>query len=110
MGESLEEPEGSGCGTVIVITVMVALPMTVLWAISPAALVLAVWVVGWGSVIWSAKRVPRTPDPAPPPPSERGSEQEPQVTILRDTTHPNRWIVARPSRWMTEEIYKEIEK
>lgn len=102
-----EEPEGSGCGAVIAVITMTALPLGILWAAVPDAFVMLLWVLGWGAVIWSAKHLPRTANPAPPPPSERGPEQEPQVTIMRDQSHPNRWIVARPSRWMTEEIDKE---
>lgn len=74
------------------------------------AFVLLVWALGAVAVWYAARtpnKVPGTPDPAPPAPSERGSEEEPQVTMVRDSTHPNRWTVARPSPWLTVEINKK---
>lgn len=105
--EDVEEPEeSSGCGGAIVVMVMAALPLGVLYMVSPDAFVLALWMVGWGSIIWAAKHVPCTPNPAPPAPPERGSDEKPQVTVIRDQSHPNRWLVTRPSRWMTADTDK----
>lgn len=108
-----EEPEGLGCGAVIAIPMMAALPLGIVYAASREAFVLLLWALGWGSVIWSARRTPKSvrdaANPAPPPVPERGCVENTQVSIVRDTTHPNRWIVAVPSRWMTEEIVKEVE-
>jgi len=70
------------------------------YAISRDLLVIAVWITGWALIY----RVARTRNPAPPAPPERGPAEKPQVNnerIIRDTTHPNRWIVTRPSPWLT---------
>ena len=75
-----------------------------------AVFTIAVWVLGWASLIWATrpnKSVEDAPNPSPPPLPERGPKQEVQVSIVRDTAHPNRWIVTRPSGWMTQEIEKE---
>lgn len=108
-----EEPEGgspAAAGCVVLAVVLAA--GTVLWALSPAVAVLAVWGVGWGSVVWVAKRTPKSvqdaPDPAPPPLPERGPEREPLVTAFRDHTHPNRWVVTRESPWVNWIPNKEV--
>lgn len=79
--------------------------------VSRDAFVLLVWVLGAAAVWYAAKTpnksVQHAPDPAPPPLPERGSEEEPQVSMVRDTTHPNRWAVTRPSPWLTKEIEKD---
>lgn len=110
MSEEEEEPQGSGCAGAAVITAVVLAALGTAWAVTPNAFVLGVWGIGWGSVIWVAKKTPKSvgdaANPAPPAPSERGCEKEPQVNMVRDTEHPNRWIVARPSAWMTQEIDK----
>lgn len=97
-------PSGSGCAGAAVIAAAVLGSVLGLYAISRTVFILAVWVIGWGSVIWVAKQTPKsvrgTPYSAPPAPSERGSEEKPQVSVIRDTTHPNRWAVATPSRWL----------
>lgn len=76
-----------------------------LFAYSRDTLVILVWVVGAVLLYRAAKRGPKSvqgaPDPAPPPLPERGPKQEPQVSLVRDTTHPNRWIVTRESPWLT---------
>lgn len=103
-----EAPESSGCAGAAVIAAAVLVAMTMTYAISRTLFIGLVWAIGWGAVIWAARKpVPSTPDPAPPAPPERGSEEEPQVSIIRDTGHPNRWVVAAPSPWMGEEINKE---
>ena len=102
-----QEPEGSGCGGVVVLAGAAALALTVLWRLAPNLFVLAVWGIGWGAVIWVAKKTPKIDNPSPPPPPERGTEKDPQVNVVRDTTHPNRWLVTRQSAWVTEEINKE---
>lgn len=102
MSDEEPEPQGYGCAAVTVIAILTAVPLAALWLISRDLFIVAVWVVAWWMVIRAARKsVPGTPDPAPPPPPERGSEEEPQVTMVRDTAHPNRWNVARPSPWMT---------
>jgi len=75
------------------------------------AFVLLVWALG-AIAVWYAARKPNksvqdAPNPAPPPLPERGSEEKPQVTMVRDTTHPNRWAVTRPSPWLTEPIERD---
>jgi len=80
-----------------------------IFSVSRNVFVLLVWGVG-AFLIWrAAKKVPGATNPAPPPPSERGSEKEPQVTMVRDTAHPNRWVVARESPWVATTIDKEAE-
>jgi len=111
-GEEEEEDErGSGCGAVLVVGIVVLVPLLVLYAITPEGFILALGGTGWGAIIWAAYHTPRsvrtTPDPAPPPLPERGSEEEPQVTAVRDTSHPNRWLTPRPSRWLAEDTSKE---
>lgn len=100
-----EEPEGSGCAGATVIAAVVLATVLGLYAISRTAFILLVWIIGWGTVIWAARKpVPSTPDPAPPPPSEGAVEKEPQVSVIRDTGHPNRWLILEPSRWMASNI------
>jgi hypothetical protein len=101
-------PEQQGAAVLVTAGAGVGLAVFVY---SRDAFVLLVWALGAVAVWWAAKRpnksVRDAPDPAPPGTSERGSEQEPQVSMVRDTTHPNRWIVARDSPWLTVEIDKE---
>lgn len=87
-----------------VLTVAAAGVGAAVYAFSHDWFVIAVWALGWTLITWAAKRVPHTRNPAPPPTPERGPQTKPQVNeerILRDTTHPNRWIVTRPSPWMS---------
>lgn len=111
MSEEEPEPQGSGCAGAVVITAAVSVPLTLLYAASPEAFILALGAIGWGSIAWAAYHTPKSvqdaPDPAPPPLPERGSEEEPQVIAVRDTTHPNRWATPRVSRWLTEPTEKE---
>ena len=107
------EPEGGSTvvgGCVVLAAVLAA--GAVLWALSPAVAVVLVWVVGWGAIVWAAKRppksVPRTPDHSPPPPGPPPPAAKQQVTMVRDTSHPNRWVVTAPSRWLTEIPNKEV--
>lgn len=103
-----ETPEKSGCaGGAVLVAASLGTGVAV-YAYSRDVLVIVVWILG-AVLLWRAarKKVPGTPDPAPPPVPERGSEEEPQVTLVRDTAHPNRWLVTRESPWMTEEIDKE---
>jgi hypothetical protein len=76
--------------------------MAGLFAAAPDIGVLVVWVIGSWAIWRAAKNVRDAPNPAPPQVPERGSKEEPQVSMLRDSTHPNRWVVARPSKWLTE--------
>ena len=96
-----EDDEGhTGCGGAFVVTLLAAGAGTVVYRVSPEGFVLALWGIGWASVIWAAKKVPGTPGRPPPPVPERGPEQEPQVSYVRDTSHPNRWVALRPSVWL----------
>ena len=75
-----------------------------------AIFTIAVWALGAAAIIWATrpnKSVEDAAKSAPPPLPERGPKQEVQVNVVRDTSHPNRWIVTRPSGWMTQEIEKE---
>lgn len=105
------EPEGSGCAGAVVITAAVSAALAGVYALSPEGLVLGLWVLGWSALIWATgwrpKKLRRTANPAPPPLPERGCEEEPQVTMVRDTAHPNRWVVAHPSRWLAENPGRE---
>ena len=103
-------PEQQGAAVLVTAAAGVGIAVFVY---SRDAFVLLVWVLGAVAVWWAGcrpnKPVQDAPNPAPPPLSERGSEEEPQVTLMRDTTHANRWMVTRPSPWLTEEITKEAE-
>lgn len=91
-------------GVAVLVAVALGLGLAV-YAISRDALVLIVWALGATMIYRAAKAGPKSvqdaPDPAPPTPPERGSKTEPQVNIVRDTAHPNRWIVTRESPWLT---------
>lgn len=96
-----EEPEGSGCAGAAVITAAALVVLCIAYTASPTVFVLScwAWVPVWGWLYWR-KLLPRTANPAPPAPPERGSDEEPQVTLMRDQSHPNRWVVIRPSKWL----------
>lgn len=102
-----EDPESSGCAGTVVVTAAVLGAVYGTYAASRTAFILLVWIIGWGAVIWAAKQVPATSNPAPPPLPEGGPEEEPQVSTLRDKSHPNRWLITRPSRWLAVEHDKE---
>lgn len=101
-------PEQQGAAVLVAAAAGVGLAVFVY---SRDAFVLLVWALGAYAVWWAAKKpnksVQDAPDRTPPGPSKRGSEKEPQVSMVRDTTHPNRWVVTRPSPWMTEPIEKD---
>jgi len=71
--------------------------LAALYALSPDLLVMGVMGAGWTAVIWATgyrpKWMRRTRDPAPPPHSERGSEEDAQFTVLEDPEQPGRHIV-----------------
>jgi hypothetical protein len=95
----------AGAATLLICSAGVGLAV---FAYSRDAFVLLVWALGAAAVWWAAKKpVQGAANPAPPPLPERGSEKEPQVTMVRDTTHPNRWVVTRPSPWLAEPIEKD---
>jgi hypothetical protein len=101
--EDPEEREGSGCAGAAVVTAAVLALGGVFYAASPAFFVLALWALplAWFGYLWAAKRyVFDTANPAPPPAPEGATEEEPQVTTLRDKSHPNRWLVLKPSEWL----------
>lgn len=108
MSEEEEAPESSGCAGAAVIAAAVLVAVFGTYAISRTAFIGLVWIIGAWAIIRAARKpVAGTPDPAPPAPPERGSEEKPQVRMIRDTGHPNRWVVAAPSPWMGVEINKE---
>lgn len=95
-----EEPEGSGCGGYVVLAAAGAGTGAAIYAYSRDLLVILVWVIG-AVLLWrAARKVPDTPDPAPPPAPEGAADEEPQVNVVRDNGHPNRWLVTRPSEWL----------
>lgn len=109
-----EDPQqGLGCAAVAVVLIVVAVPLALLRLASRDLFIAVVVLTAWGAVLWAARtRSPVVLDdrnyvrgetnPAPPAPSERGSNEEPQVSMMRDQSHPNRWVVTRPLRWLTE--------
>lgn len=96
-----DTPEGSAAAGGCLLTAAAIGVGTAVYAVSQDTLVIAVWILGWG-LIWRAarKKVPGTPDPPPPPSPEGAPKQEPQVSVIRDSSHPNRWLITRPSRWL----------
>jgi hypothetical protein len=111
VSEEEEAETSSGCAGAVVLSVLVTGAVLGLYAASRTAFILLIWALGWGAVIWVAKQAPKSvrgaANPAPPAPSERGSEKKPQVTVIRDRSRPNRWAVADPSPWMDWEPDKE---
>ena len=71
------------------------------------AFVLLVWALGAAAVWYAARKPNKIDNPSPPPPPDPSPKQEPQVTMVRDMTHPNRWAVTRPSPWLTEPIERD---
>lgn len=105
-----DEPSGGGCAGITVLAVAALGLGTAVYAISSDTLVIAVWIIGWALVIKAARKpVQDTPDRTPPPLPERGSEGKPQARMVRDTTHPNRWIVATESPWLHYPLDKRDE-
>lgn len=103
-----EEPERqAGCAGYLVLAVFIAGAVAGLYLISRTVFILVVWGVGWGAVLWVARKpVQATSNPAPPPLPEPSPDAKPQVSMLRDKSHPNRWIVTKPSRYLTEDNKK----
>lgn len=64
-----------------VLVVLAGVGAGAVFAASPTAGVLGLWVVGT-TVLW--RYVRRTANPAPPPPPERGSDEKPQYTVTED--------------------------
>lgn len=107
--EEEPEPEGSEtAGGCMLLAVSTGLGLA-MYNVSRDLFVILVWVIGTSAVWWAAKKVHTPVNPAPPPLPEGVAEEEPQVTTVRDKTHPNRWLTLKPSRWMREEIDKERE-
>lgn len=100
MKDRFGEPEGpEGGGWCLLIAAAAGVGMAV-FAYSRDLFVIAFWVIGSVAVWRAARKVSGAPNPAPPPAPERGSQEEPQVTLIRDTTHPNRWVIIRQSKWL----------
>lgn len=108
MSEEEQEPQGSEtAGGCMLLAVSTGLGFAV-YNISRDLLVIVVWVIGTALIGRACRnKVQRPVNSAPPAPSKRGCEEEPQVTVMRDKTHPNRWVITKRSRWMNEEIDKE---
>ena len=97
-----EVPGGSRAAGACLLTVLGAGAVWAAFAYSPDVAALVVWVVGWTRLICVA----RTPNHAPPPLPEPSPDEKPQVRTVRDTSHPNRWLVLRTSRWLEEDTDK----
>lgn len=105
------EPEetparNGGCAGVAVITAAALGLGVAFYAVSRDLLIVAVWFTGAVLLYRAAKKVPDAVNPAPPPVPEGAVEEEPQVTVVRDFSHPNRWLVTKPSRWMSADTDK----
>ena len=108
--EQDEGPRNGGCAGITVLAVAALGLGTAIYAISRDTFVIAVWIIGWVLVVKAARKpVQDTSDPAPPAPPERGPEEKPQVKMVRDTAHPNRWIVAAESPWLRYPLDKRDE-
>ena len=106
--EPEEDPQqGLGCAAVTVIAILTAVPLALLWLWSRDAFILTVWLIAAVSVIWAARRPNKIENHSPPPPSDPSPQKKPQVSMMRDQSHPNRWVVTRPSRWLTDTHDKE---
>lgn len=106
-----EEPEeaparNGGCAGVAVITIAALGLGVAFYAVSRDLLIVVVWVTGAVLLYRAAKKMPGTANPAPPPVPEGAVGEEPQVTVVRDFSHPNRWLVTKPSRWMSADTDK----
>lgn len=100
MDDEVTEPEGSGCGGYVILTAAAAGLGAAIYAYSRDGFVILFWVVG-AVLLWrAARKVHHAPDSTPPAPSERGPKASPQVTLIRDQSHPNRWVAIRPSEWL----------
>ena len=94
-----EGPSGSRAAGGCFLILLAGGAMAALLTVAPVAGTLVLW--GGGAVwLWYAanKRMPDTPNPAPPPPSEGVAEEEPQFSVVKDPNHPNRHLVV----WGTE--------
>lgn len=94
-------PANGGCAGLTVLAVAALGLGTAIYAISHSTFVIAVWIIGWTLVVKAARKpVQNAPDRTPPPLPERGGEEEPQVKMVRDPSHRNRWVVATESPWL----------
>lgn len=64
--------------------------LAVVFAVSQDAGVLTVWGLGGAALWWAIRRVPRTANPAPPPPPEGADETNTQFSVVEDEENPNR--------------------
>lgn len=87
-----EEPVSRAAGGCLLAAAGVGVGAAI-YALSRDALVIVVWFIGFVLLYRAAKRVPHASNPAPPPLSESGSEAKPQVDIVQDPDHHNRWMV-----------------
>lgn len=88
-----DEPTGGQDAGLLVLFLAAGGLATALFTYSPTAGILILWVTGWAWLIWAAKKVPDAPSPAPPPPPEGVAEEKPQLKLMRDPDHANRWVV-----------------
>lgn len=84
------DSQGVGCGGAIVLAIPVLGAAFALHAVAPEAFILVFWGGGWAAIIWAAKRVPRTPNPAPPPVPEGAETENMQFSVVDDATQPGR--------------------
>lgn len=97
-------PEQQGAAVLVMAAAGLGLAVFVY---SRDAFVLLVWALGAAAVWYAARKPNKIDNPSPPPPPDPSQKQEPQVTMVRDTTHPNRWAVTRPSPWLAEPIERD---
>lgn len=90
-----------------VLTVAAAGVCLAVFVYSRDVFVLLVWSLGAVAVWWAARRPNKIDNPSPTPPAPPLPKRNPQASIVRDTSHPNRWLIIKPSPWMAVEIEKD---
>ncbi|NUS76693.1 MAG: hypothetical protein HOV70_10900 [Streptomyces sp.] len=80
--EAASEPSRAAGGCVLAVLVLVA--GAVLFAVLGTLAVVVVWAVGAVALRRAARSVPSAANPAPPGPSERGSNTNTQFTVVED--------------------------
>ncbi|MFF8839590.1 hypothetical protein [Streptomyces sp. NPDC015130] len=86
--EEQESPSRAAGGCALLF--LGGIPLAAVFAVSSEAGVLATVGATVGAVWWFVRRVPRTANPAPPPPSEGADDKKPQFTVMADETNPHR--------------------
>jgi hypothetical protein len=93
------EPEGTAGGWFLLIAAGCGV-MAAIFAMARDVGILLVWAVGSYAIYRAAKNVRGAANPAPPPAPECHEVAQPQVTMVRDTEHSNRWVVAQKTPWL----------